>query len=149
MSPHLKRELLTLLSHPSQVTALLSKFTQLSLVFEASGCKSLISMATPPLFLVLITVLQLDFLALWLERSGQLEETCSIIFCFLLCINFPPVKPKIPPPSAAAIPATLKPARRPMGPPTTPPMTAPATGRAASLYFAACKVKKKRKKTKS
>lgn len=89
------------------------------------------------------SILQLDFLALWWESSGQLEEICSIIFCFFLCINFPPVKPKIPPPSAAAIPATLKPARRPIGPPTTPPMTAPATGRAASLYFAACKGKKK------
>lgn len=32
-----------------------------------------------------------------------------------------------------------------MGPPTTPPMTAPATGRAASLYFAACKDKEEKK----
>lgn len=52
------------------------------------------------------------------------------------------MKPNTPPPSAAAIPATLKPARRPIGPPTAPPMSAPATGRAASLYFAACKKKK-------
>lgn len=36
--------------HPSQVTVLLSKFTQLSLVFK--GCKSVISMATTLLFLV-------------------------------------------------------------------------------------------------
>lgn len=66
----------------------------------------------------------------------------SVIFCFLLCISFPPVKPNTPPPSAAAIPATLKPARRPIGPPTAPPRSAPATGRTASLYFAACKKKK-------
>lgn len=61
----------------------------------------------------------------------------SIRSFFFRWIRLPPAKPRSPPPTAAATPATLNPANSPSGPPRTPPTNAPAIGRTASFERAA------------